>query len=309
MGAGAAPRRHPRRAGAGATIESFLAAARLLYGSALIAERLTAIGHLLEPDGPHLDPVVRSIVLGARNLTAADAFAGLGELARLRAVAMRTFVTADALLLPVTPGHPTLAQIAADPVGANARLGTYTNMVNLLDLCAVAVPAAIRTDGLPFGVQLIAPAFADRPLLDLAARWTGEPTHRDDASPRALLAVAGAHLSGQPRNGELVELGGRLHSRVRTAPGYRMYRVPGPFPRPGLVAGGGGERGTELELWDLPHEGLGRLLPRIAAPLGLGPVTLSDGQVVTGFVADAAALDGCEDITAYGSWRAYLAGP
>jgi allophanate hydrolase len=290
-------------------VEPFLAAARLLYGGAFVAERLAAFGDLLEPDGPHLDPIVRRIVLGARSLTASAAFAGLGELARLRALAMRTFVAADALLLPATPGHPRLAEVAADPIGVNARLGTYTNMVNLLDLCAVAVPSGSRDDGLPFGVQLIAPAFADRPLLDLAARWTGE----SDAAPvlpshRTLLAVAGAHLTGQPRNTDLVELGGRLHSRVRTAAGYRMYRVPGPFPRPGLVRGSGPSAGIEMELWDVPREGLGLLLPTIAAPLGLGPVTLDDGSVVTGFVADESSVDGADDITQYGGWRAYLAG-
>ena len=207
----------------------------------------------------------------------------------------------------MTPGHPTLAQVAADPVGVNGRLGTYTNMVNLLDLCAVAVPAGRRADGLPFGVQLMAPAFADRPLLDLAARWTGEPPAAPEHAGRALLAVAGAHLSGQPRNGDLVAAGGRLTARVRTAGGYRMYVVPGPFPRPGLVRGDGPDDGLELELWDLPAHGLGELLPTVLPPLHLGPVELHDGRVVTGFLADTGAADPTADITRFGGWRAYLA--
>jgi allophanate hydrolase len=152
-------------------VAPFIAAAQLLYGGAFVAERLAAFGELLEPDGPHLDPVVRRIVLGARSLTAAQVFGGLDALTRLRMKAEPTFVGADALLLPVTPGHPTIESVAADPIGVNARLGTYTNMVNLLDLCAVAVPAGIRGDGLPFGVQLIAPAFADRPLLEDISRF------------------------------------------------------------------------------------------------------------------------------------------
>lgn len=183
-------------------------------------------------------------------------------------------------------------------------------MVNLLDLCAVAVPAGSRPEGLPFGVQLIAPAFADRPLLDLAARWSGEPAvqHSTELAPgRVLLAVAGAHLTGQPLNGDLIELGGRLHARARTAAGYRMYRVPGPVPRPGLVRGGGPDTGIELELWELPSEGLGRLLSMIAEPLALGQVHLDDGTVVTGFVADASAIDVSTEIVGHGGWRAYLA--
>ncbi|MCF6421617.1 allophanate hydrolase [Amycolatopsis tucumanensis] len=284
-------------------VAPFLAAARLLYEAAFVAERLAAFGHLL--DGPGVDPTVRGIVRGADRYSGADAFAGLHELARLRRLAERAFTGADALLLPVTPGHPTLAEVAADPVGVNTRLGTFTNMANLLDLCAVAVPAGSRADGLPFGVQLLAPAFADGPLLDLAARWTGETVAPPSA--RTLLAVAGAHLSGQPANGDLVRLGGVLHSRARTGPGHRMYTVDGPFPRPGLLhTGDGPADGIELEVWDLPEAAIGALLPTIAPPLHLGPLTLDDGSTVLGFVADTACADPARDITAYGGWRAYM---
>jgi allophanate hydrolase len=288
-------------------IGPFLAAARLLYEAPFVAERLAAFGHLLTPDGPHLDPTVRQIVLGAGRYSAADAFAGRHELARLAQAAAGVFVGADALLLPVTPGHPTLADVAADPIGANSRLGTFTNMANLLDLCAIALPAGSRPDGLPFGVQLLAPAFADLPLLDLAARWTGEPA--DPPAHRTLLAVAGAHLSGQPANVDLVELGGRLYARGRTASGYRMFTVPGPFPRPGLVhTGDGPAAGIEVEVWDLPPDGVGRLVSMIAEPLHLGPLTLDDGQTVLGFVADRTCATATADITAAGGWRAHLAG-
>jgi len=290
-------------------VEPFLAAARLLYGSALLAERLAAFGAELEVDGPHLDRTVRSVVLGARRFSAADAYAGLTELQRLRARAMPAFVGVDALLLPVTPGHPTLAEVAAEPVAANARLGTFTNMVNLLDLCAVAVPAGARPDGLPFGVQLLAPAFADHPLLELAGRWCGErDAQTGGPAERTLLAVAGAHLTGQPRNRDLVELGGRLHCRARTGPGYRMYLVPGPFPRPGLVSGDGPADGVELEVWDVPAFAVDALRPSIAAPLTLGPLELDDGRTVLGFVAEPQAADPTQDITGWGSWRAYLDG-
>ncbi|HEY3608625.1 MAG TPA: allophanate hydrolase [Pseudonocardiaceae bacterium] len=288
-------------------IGPFLAAARLLYDAPFVAERLAAFGHLLTPDGPHLDPTVREIVLGAARYSAADAFTGRHELARLAKAAAGVFVGADALLLPVTPGHPTLADVAADPIGVNSRLGTFTNMANLLDLCAIALPAGSRPDGLPFGVQLLAPAFADLPLLDLAARWAGEPS--DPPVHRTLLAVAGAHLTGQPANPDLVELGGRLYARARTAGGYRMFTVPGPFPRPGLVhTGDGPAAGVEVEVWDLPLDSVGRLVSMIAEPLHLGPLTLDDGATVTAFVADRTCATATADITAAGGWRAHLAG-
>ena len=284
-------------------ISGFLDAGRLLYEGPWVAERYAAFGHLLQDDGPHLDPTVRQIVLAGRDLTAGDAFRGLDQLAALRRTTEPCWSDIDALLLPVVPEHPTLEQVAADPIGRNQRLGTFTNFANLLDLCVVAVPAGRSVAGLPFGVQLIAPAFADGPLLDLAARWCGEPLAEPAPTPgRTLVAVAGAHLSGLPLNPQLVALGGVLHRRSRTAAAYRLLRLPGPgVPRPGLVAGGTGQ--LDLELWDLPQQGVGALADLVPAPLGLGRVILWDGTEVLGFVAtDAAGAD----ITDSGGWRAHL---
>jgi allophanate hydrolase len=289
-------------------IEPFLAAARLLYEGPWVAERWASFGHLL--DGPGVDPTVRAIVSGGRDLAAADAFRAMDRLAALRSASGSVWSEADALLLPVTPAHPTLAQVAADPVGVNSKLGRYTNFVNLLDLCAVAVPAGRLDDGLPFGVQLIAPAFADDPLLDLASRWCGEPVPELAARPGwTLLAVCGAHMSGLPLSAQLTGLGGTLHYRSRTAPGYRLFRLPGAgVARPGLMwTADGPAGGIALEVWELPQQSVGALLETVPAPLGLGRIVLADGSPVPGFVAvsPGAVRDG-EDISGHGGWRAYL---
>jgi allophanate hydrolase len=269
-----------------------------------VAERWAGFGHLL--DGPGVDPTVRGIVSAGRSLLACDAFAAMDRLAGLSRRTGPVWTDADALLLPVTPEHPTLAEVAADPVGVNSRLGRFTNFVNLLDLCAVAVPAGHRPDGLPFGVQLIAPAFADGPLLDLAARWCGEPDPAPGPAPgRTRLAVCGAHMSGLPLSADLVRLGGGLHERARTARGYRMVRLPGPgLPRPGLLPGGDGPPGGfAVEVWELPQQAVGALLETVPAPLALGRLRLSDGSQLPGFLTTE---QGGEDISGYGSWRAYL---
>jgi allophanate hydrolase len=211
--------------------------------------------------------------------------------------------------LPVTPGHPTFADVAADPVGANSRLGVYTNFVNLLDLCAVAVPSGRRSDGLPFGTQLIAPAFADRPLLDLASRWCGEdslPAQGGSASVE--VAVVGAHLSGMALNPQLVTLGGKLVRRDRTSAAYRLFRLPGQgVARPGLVrTGDGPSDGLPVEVWELPLQGYAQLQTMVPAPLGFGRLELLGGQTVHGFLCEAYAVVGAEDITAHGGWRRYL---
>lgn len=291
-------------------VSAMLEVATMLYEGPFVAERLASFGHFLEPDGPHLDPIVRRIVLGARGLEAEQLFTAQHRLARLARQVAAATAGVDAVLLPTTPFHPTLADVAADPVGVNSRLGTYTNMANLLDLCAVAFPAGRRPDGLPFGVQLLAPAFADQQLLDLASVLTGE--RLPDASPpippgRRLLAVCGAHLSGQPLNSVLTDAGARLYQRGRTATGYRMVRLEGTMPRPGLLDDGHGpSEGIEVELWEAPAELVRQLAVDVEPPLEIGLVRLWDGSTVAGFTANASARRAA-DISTAGSWRAHLA--
>jgi allophanate hydrolase len=247
-------------------------------------------------------------VLKGRDISAADAFRGFEALQALISQADPLWDSVDALLLPTTPCHPTLAEVAADPLGVNARLGTFTNFVNLMDLCAIAVPGepVVSEGERPFGVQLIAPAFADDELLNLASRWCGEPVAPLVAGAAAQVAVCGAHLTGMPMNKQLLSLGARLVRRTRTGPGYRMYALPD-GRRPGLVfTGDGPERGLDVEVWELSDESLGALMRSIAPPLGLGTVILADGKGVTGFLAETHRLVNADDITRYGSWRTYV---
>ncbi|SFX47057.1 Amidase [Streptomyces atratus] len=141
----------------------------MLYGGAFVAERYTAVGAFIDgtPAGPDLDPVVARIITAARDIPAHRLFADQARLAVLRTAATAALGDADALLLPAAPGHPTLAEVAADPVGTNARLGRFTSSTNLLGLCAVAAPAG-EVDGLRFGVMLIGPAHTDERLARIA---------------------------------------------------------------------------------------------------------------------------------------------
>jgi allophanate hydrolase len=293
-------------------VRPFLAAAELLHAGPWLAERALSLRHL-PTDGTHIDPTAGAIASQAGRLTAVDTFAGMYRLAKLRRQTEPTWDLVDALLLPVTPTHPTMAQMAADPVEVNSKLGRFTNMTNLLDLCAVAVPAGMRRDGLPFGVQLLAPAFSDRKLVDLAAHWCGEaplPSVPTDVDGTVLLAVAGAQFGGQPLNHDLLRLGGRLAYTARTDPSYRMLQIPGPLRRPGLTgptgADGANGRGIEVEVWRLPVSGMVRLLTSVSPPLAIGPMDLADGTRVLGFVAASNQASAGPEITSFGGWRAYL---
>ena len=291
-------------------VTPLLEAADLLYAGPWLAERWLAFGDRMDDD-PAVDPTVRDIVRRGAAITASDAFAGFARLAELARSAEPLWSRLDALLLPTTPTHPTLAAVAADPIGVNSTLGRFTNMANLLDLCGVAVPGPLRADGLPFGVQLLAPAGHDQSLLDLAAEWCGEPIEElSRPDPDAvLLAVAGAHLSGEPLNGELVRREATLAFTARTAADYRMFLVDGPLPRPGLTRVRGkpaAADGLEVEVWRLPAHQLAGFVATVLPPLALGPLDLADGSTVLGFVCTADAANPAADITRHGGWRAYL---
>ncbi|MCR9085961.1 MAG: allophanate hydrolase [Rhodobacteraceae bacterium] len=301
----------------------FYEVAALLYEGAWVAERMVVIEDLLRDRPDSVLPVIRQIVGAADGLSAADAFRGIYRLAELKRCTGPLLAGVDLLCVPTIPTVYSVEDLEADPIGPNARLGTYTNFVNLLDLCGIAVPLAPRDDGRPGSVTLLAEAGRDSltsGLGDALQRDAGAPLGATGASlpdaptpppgPAAhetVLAAVGAHMSGLPLNGQLTERGARFLEATKTAPEYRLYALQGGPPhRPGLLAMPGGGGKIAVELWAMPIARLGDFLTAIPAPLGLGTVRLADGRAVTGFLVESAGVAGAEDITALGGWRAYL---
>lgn len=301
------------------------ATAELLYGGPWVAERHAAVERVLDKQPEAFDPAVKSIVESARHFSATDAFRGLYKLRAAQAETAKVWQQADVLMVPTAPAHPTMAEVAADPIGANAQLGSYTNFVNLLGWCAIALPFNFTVRGLPFGVTFIAPGGFDAALAHFGAEWQSQLTlplgalrrevplaptltRAPASAPTLAIAVVGAHLSGLPLNGQLTERGATLRRATTTAPQYRLYALPGTVPpKPGLQRVGSGGAAIAVEVWDVPLDQIGSFLALIPAPLGLGSLTLADGTSVHGFVCEALALDGARDITEFGGWRAYLA--
>ena len=149
--------------------------ADLLYSGPWVAERYQAIRQLIETDPGALHPTTRAIISAAKSYSAADAFAGQYRLAGLRRAAETIWREVDVLVVPTYPRPRSVADVLADPVGPNAELGTYTNFVNLLDLCALAIPGPRRADGFPSGITLIAPAAQDGLLASLGAQLQAAP--------------------------------------------------------------------------------------------------------------------------------------
>jgi allophanate hydrolase len=299
----------------------FVEAARLLYDGPWVAERYLAIREFFERRPEALFPVTREIVAGAAQYSAADAFAAEYRLQEIRRAVEPAWREIDLLVTPTAGTIYTIAEVNADPVRLNTNLGHYTNFMNLLDLAAIAVPAGLQANGLPFGITLAAPAFTDEGLCRLGGALQRQFVRTMGATNAPLpaaaaraapipgivrLAVCGAHMSGLPLNHQLTERGARLVRTCRTAPRYRLYALAGfTPPRPGMVRADSGGHAIELEVWAVPAEAVGSFVDGIPPPLGIGTVELEDGEQVRGFVCEGYAVAGANDISALGSWRRF----
>ncbi len=289
-------------------LSAFLAAAKLLYEDALVAQRFDAVGDFLtsvDPVEAGVDPVVGSIVLGANRFDAVDLLRARRRLAQLRADAMEQLGDADALMVPTAPMHPTIDDVAADPVGVNSTMGTYTNFCNLFDLCGIAIPSGtvIEKDSssAQFGITLLGRAHDDAVLVDLARRFEGSGGHTPEAWPEAAgapaveLAVFGAHMRGGPLTHELADRGARWSGEIRTTPNYRLVALNTTPPKPGLIRDPAAGKVIDGEVWTLSPAALGEFLAALPSPMKLGQVELADAdgdaRWVVGFgcAADAGA--------------------
>ena len=166
-------------------------AGKLLYDGSFVAERLASLPDgWLESHKSQLHPVIAEIFQNAadRKSTAVQLFRELQAkelytrqaqvaLAPGGAKGLPTF-----LVVPTAPVHPTLKTVLDDPIKVNSLLGTFTHFGNVLDLNAVAVPAALYEDEgdregegkpplMPFGITILATAGADALNLELARRF------------------------------------------------------------------------------------------------------------------------------------------
>lgn len=301
----------------------FRETAELLYGGPWVAERLAAIREFFERQPESFFPVTREIIAGGRRFSAVDVFEAAYRLEALRVRAQAEWKKIDLLLLPTAATIFTIAEVAADPIGLNTKLGYYTNFVNLLNCCALAVPSGFNARGLPFGVTLIAPARRDGLVFALGTAYqhlvggrlgaTGATLSPDLPPPappgrtRIRVAVVGAHLQGLSLNHQLTERGAVLVRCGRTQPWYRLYALPGTTPpKPGLVRYGEGGQAIDLEVWEMAAENFGAFVALVAPPLAIGTVELADGERVKGFVCENYAVAGAPDISGFGGWRQYL---
>ncbi|MEH6622093.1 MAG: allophanate hydrolase [Dietzia maris] len=307
----------------------FLAAARLLYDGALVAERYEAVGGFLDSArgaDAGVDPIVDGIIAPARDIAAVDLLRDRRRVEGLRREALAELdrLGAAALLVPTAPFHPTIAEVDSDPIALNSRMGTYTNFCNLFDLCAVAVPTGEIDEGdrgrASFGVTVVGRPFHDGAVAGIAAALadgagaaggTGEalpdPASLDPwplgaGAPAVDLVVFGAHRRGGPLEHQLTSRGAAWRGPVRSSADYRMYRLDTEPPKPGVLRH---PDGAELlgERWMMSPAALGSFLDELPRPMQLGRVTLADGTEVVGFGCEPTAVTPeADDLTERGEW-------
>jgi allophanate hydrolase len=264
------------------------------------------VGAFVARGSADLDPTVAGIIERAGQHSASDLARDQQRVAGFRRLAAEVLDGTDALLLPTAPFHPQIAEVQADPVGVNSRLGVYTTFLNLLDMAAVAVPSPVDDS---FGLTLAGPAFADQALLDLAGRLTAADLSGVSLYPELDLAAFGAHMRGEPLNGQLEDLGARFVRDIASSAGYRLLALPSATAvrKVALVPAPGGGAPVTGELWRLSPHALGTLLHAVAPPQSLGSIRLDDGSEAAGFLADSTVAGQATDITGFGGWRAFAA--
>ena len=304
--------------------DPFLEVAKLLYEGPWVAERYQAIKTFFDNNPESIHPITRAIIEEGKKPIAADAFAAEYRLRELRRKIEPIWSNIDMVLSPTAGTIYTIEEVEADPIILNSNLGTYTNFMNLLDLCGVSVPAGFGSDGMPFGVTLFGPALHDRSLLPLADKIhyyskagmgmtrTKLPKRKfiteHVSDDRILIAVCGAHMSGLPLNSELTDRGAEFVRKCRSARQYRFYALENfAPPRPGMVRSVDKHvNNIELEIWALPKTNFGDFISKIHEPLSIGTIELEDGTSVKGFLCESYVTERAKDITELGDWRIYL---
>ncbi|KRE99897.1 allophanate hydrolase [Paenibacillus sp. Soil766] len=306
--------------------ELFAQAAAILYEGPWVAERWAALGSFIEANPGVAYPVTEEILRSgaASEYDAASVFVAMHRLQELKLEARKLLQDA-VFVMPTCGGTWTREQVLADPISTNRDMGRYTNHCNLLDLCAVAVPAGDAAPETPFGITLFALAeeeglicgaaelFAAGAVVDVAKTEVAAGVSAGDsatanadnagAAQTTLVAVCGLHMRGYPLEKQMQGCGARFIREDESAAKYSLVKLPTSPAKPGMIKQQRGGAAIQLEIWEMPLEAFGGFAAAIPAPLGIGKVELRDGTEVPGFVCEAYAAESAEDITALRSWR------
>ncbi|PWV95983.1 allophanate hydrolase [Paenibacillus cellulosilyticus] len=310
----------------------FAAAAALLYEGPWVAERWSGLHGFIEANPGSTHPVTEQIVRsGAERYSASSLFGAMHKLQRYKREAQELLRDA-VVILPTAGGTWTREQVRENPLATNRDMGRYTNHCNLLDLCAIAIPAGLADEGLPFGITLFSVAEQEGLVRGVAERLAGKqevPRTNGETKAKAVetasihsrtdcadtaaaagatmrVAVAGLHMRGFPLEPQMLACGAHFIEETYTAARYKLLELATTPIKPGLIKLPDGGASIAVEIWEMPVAAFGGFTAAIPAPLGIGKIELADGTEVTGFICEGYAEQTAADITAWGGWRAYM---
>lgn len=276
-------------------------AAALLYEGPLVAERWADLGFFVEEHPGEIFPVTETILRsGAKpEFNASALYRAQHRLQEIKRATVN-LLRGAVLVLPTCGGTWTRDQVLADPITTNSRMGEYTNHCNLLDLSAIAIPSVDAAEQIPFGITLFTLPEEEGNMTRAAEFFMRQ--HR-----AVTVAVCGLHMRGFALEPQMTGLRATFVEEAETAEKYELYKLATVPPKPGLVRLKEGGSSIALELWQMPMAAFGAFTASIPSPLGIGKIELSDGSFVPGFVCEAYATEGAENITSLGGWRAAMA--
>lgn len=277
-------------------VQLFSDAAAILYEGPWVAERWASLGDFVDSHPGATFPITEQILRSGTSSSydAASVFRALHRLQAFKLEARRLLHNA-VLVMPTAGGTWTRDQVRQDPIGTNRDMGRYTNHCNLLDLCAVAIPAGDAAPEIPFGITLFGLPENEAVIFGAAERFMAEEMIR--------VAVCGLHMRGYPLEKQMRDHDARFIGEASTASKYQLVKLPAEPAKPGLIKRASGGLSIQIEIWEMPVTRFGAFAALIPAPLGIGKVELADGSELPGFVCEAYAADDAEDITAFGGWR------
>lgn len=274
----------------------FAKAAAILYEGPWIAERWASLGDFVQSHSGEIHEVTAKILRSGANLDAAALFQAIHQLAGYQRETRRLLQDA-VLVMPTAGGTWTREEVRRDPAGTNRDMGRYTNHCNLLDLCALSIPAGFAGEKVAFGITLFG--------LNGREEWLGAVAEQF-MKGSSLIAVCGLHMQGFPLEHQMLQYGARFVKEDTTAACYQLVKLPTDPAKPGLIRKARGGVAIDLEIWDMPHDQLGNFINEIPAPLGVGRICLKDGSWVLGFLCQEYVATDAGDISAFGGWRNFM---
>lgn len=281
-------------------ISIFEKAAQLLYGGPWISERWSSLGEFVKEHSEAIFETTRKVLeSGAGSeYSASDMFDAMHELQEYKKLTKK-ILEGRALIMPTCGGTFSIAQVNENSIETNSQMGLYTNHCNLLNLCAIAIPASYANEKLPFGVTVFG-LHNNEALISNTAKKISKLQ-----SEKIEIAVCGLHMRGFQLEKQMNECFAEFVREDKTASKYKLIKFADKVEKPGLIKVNNGGASIDIEIWSVPNEMIGKFVQNVHHPLAIGEIELQDGSNIYGFVCEGYAAEFSEDITKEGGWKNY----